>query len=133
MTYSSEQKYVQNPWLLKEILVSKVVNEKWRLNALLNRFVHPAIDRSVLEFLKQACIDFIQEYNLTDKMIKTNADALYLVRNTVVHRQFELPNGHDILLGTVNSYLFLLCYELISKFNLHHGSIQLLVDDVQEE
>lgn len=112
----------RNPWILKEKLV-EVTNEKTRLKFLFDNFVKKAVDHSLKEELETNCTSYLNEHKLLkeEKVNQHFIDSLYLVRNTIVHRQMELTTQSQEELKAINNKLYLLCFYLLENVDVEEG------------
>ncbi|PGP95815.1 hypothetical protein FOC93_00840 (plasmid) [Bacillus cereus] len=111
---------IDNPWNLKEKL-SKVTNEKQRLNLLFHDFLKSGIEPDILDPLRSKCTTFLSNHNLIKTELKTAIEAFYKVRNTIVHRQIELNPKAYSELRDINVLLYDLCFHLIKNFDMQKG------------
>ena len=128
--YGEDEIIKNNPWMLREKF-SEIAAEKWRLDALINRFVKSSISQSLLDQVVSICVDFLERNRLVEKPPENVATCIYLVRNAVVHRQLHVQEETYSCLRELNVLFFRLCIEIIEKFDLETGERNLLASITQ--
>lgn len=101
-------------WALKERL-SKLTNEKFRLNVLNNHCFGGQVDAETLETLRVESRAVLAALGDNVDAHKSWTDALYAVRNLIIHNQIRLMRRADLSLREVNIALTRLCLEIIGS------------------
>lgn len=101
-------------WDLKDRL-SKLTNEKFRLNILNNHCFGGRVDGGILETLSVECRAVLAALGDDVEAHTSWTGALYALRNLVIHNQIRLMRRTDLSLREVNIALTRLCLEIIGS------------------
>lgn len=101
-------------WDLKDRL-SKLTNEKFRLNILNNHCFGGRVDAGILEALRGECRAVLAALGDDVAAHTSWTGALYALRNLVIHNQVRLMRRTDLSLKEVNIALTRLCLEIIGS------------------
>lgn len=108
--------YSVDPWKVRD-RISSISNEKWRLSKIRSDFVIISNHQKYYDELKDACLSFLllikDDIDFVDDGKKDWCDLLYLVRNTIVHRQAMVIGSFSSELDIICDRLELLCFKII--------------------
>jgi len=96
-----------------------VCNEKWRLSKVRSEFSRFQDSNKYYEDVKESCLELLLKVQNDIDFVEENkdwADMMYLVRNTIVHRQSLVVGRFDDELDKICISLEMLCYKLIAGY-----------------